>query len=243
MKVCASHGGGRKLLFHPKENGFARELQLSEFDENAQPTRNVMDVTPGRTGITIDQRAAEIMSLRPISRDRAALLSGDARMYSAILQEPAPKDEPKEETLAAFADALLDQSDPPAMSGIPAAYTYLGQFIAHDISRTEIRADGNTLMLLPGALRFDSLFGRGDSVGTKTPGVIGAFDKSALGPTKPSAGFGPSLADLPRKKDGRPRIPEARNDFEPEPCTASRPFHPLCPSGARGASFRGQDDE
>ncbi len=214
MGVDGAHGGGRRLILGSGEGSFAGELTLAEIDADADPTVNEISVRLGEAGIEIDLREGLPKPLIGKPLDRAAFLSDQLRIYRPILQVPERPDDPAPATLADFAEALVDGAARPTVSEIPAAYTYLGQFIAHDISRTRVTEAGHSLSLLPGALRFESLFGRPDAAQGANDGldIIGPFDGDALGLTAAPAGFAPVPADLPRDMDGRPRIPEARND-------------------------------
>lgn len=85
---------------------------------------------------------------------------------------------------------------PPATTNIPAAYTYIGQFIAHDLSDMQVGNTG-TINLRTTSLDLSSLFG-------SVAGLGGVF----AGPTVPSN----ALRDLPRLPGGVPNIPDKRND-------------------------------
>jgi hypothetical protein len=91
-------------------------------------------------------------------------------------------------------------------SGIPAGYTYLGQFVFHDISRlkTDPSAQHAPRNLRSAALDLDSLFGVGDAGDTSDRQAC----PMALGRTTPSG----LPLDLPRTHEGRPLVPDPRSD-------------------------------
>lgn len=95
--------------------------------------------------------------------------------------------------------ALIDAmtGDGPTMMTIDAGYTYLGQFIAHDI--TEQAAPRNNHRPTA-ALDLDSLYG------TTVPAVIDARGRFVIGRSEDD------IPDLLREPSGRARIPEMRND-------------------------------
>ena len=115
-----------------------------------------------------------------------------------------------------LAAAIARDSD--NSNGVPAAYTYFGQFIAHDL--TELRRppvvsdDGELDLSLLGQARkpvldLDSIYGAGldDSI-VPYERETGKF---VLGRTA-ARSRRKRHRDLPRRPDGTPLIPEARND-------------------------------
>jgi heme peroxidase len=114
-------------------------------------------------------------------------------------------------------------------SDIPAGFTYLGQFIDHDITRDE--TEGFPLINDPElieqgrrvTLDLDSLYGQGPrrQPGLYNPNFSPDRARFRLGPTTPVTGGGPNfreprqfLNDLPRRPDERrtPVIGDDRND-------------------------------
>lgn len=112
-----------------------------------------------------------------------------------------------EPTLRALAEAMRNDTAPQAVSNIPAAYTYLGQFIAHDMTHMSAYADyGKEINLRSHALDLDSLFGAIPPEG-KVSGEVKCTDGVCIGQT--SAG---RYEDLPRSATGFPCIADPRND-------------------------------
>lgn len=131
--------------------------------------------------------------------------------------------------LVALAEAMVDEL-PTAESGdnpnIPAGFTYLGQFIDHDITldttplSDQIADPMATENFRTPALDLDSLYGQGQGInpemyGRKKEPPYGPNNKFLIGTTAPSPGqdIGEALPnDLPRNQVGRAIIGDERND-------------------------------
>ena len=126
--------------------------------------------------------------------------------------------------LAALGDAMSAKFDPPKdgkdeeESGIPALYTYFGQFIDHDItfdpaSSLQKQNDPDALIdFRTPALDLDNVYGRGPD---DQPYMYNRDNSFLLG--DPIQGGDPNAADLPRNKppanvDARALIGDPRND-------------------------------
>lgn len=101
-------------------------------------------------------------------------------------------------------------SDKQKNSALPAAYTYLGQFIAHDISRMEVKRDdsGDYNFRTP-SLDLDSVFGAIESRVEIYASSVDKFGTLALGQTEPNSR---QPKDLPRAPCGEAQIADGRND-------------------------------
>lgn len=142
-------------------------------------------------------------------RDLPNLPKGSS-LYGRIMCEAKPSELPDPAALVALGEAMMEGSGAATVGAqMPAAYTYLGQFIAHDLSK--MREDGpafDTLNWRSAALDLDSLFGSVDKH------LQPADDTSMsaglrLGRTHgPGAGFD----DLPRTRQGEAAIADQRND-------------------------------
>ena len=161
-------------------------------------------------------------------------------MFPAAARSPEcllPVSERTLDALLALGNAMGDASSPPNPSfdsSIPAAFTYLGQFIDHDITaRTDrdtglsriAQADGRPLPITPLApaqvvenlrngrrpqLDLDSLYGDGPALIPGTETEASSLYDSETGRLKLQS-LGGGLVDLPR--DGRVAlIGDARND-------------------------------
>ena len=127
--------------------------------------------------------------------------------------------DPNRRKIAAAMTQAAGQRD----SRIPAGYTYLGQFVDHDLTfdRSRLRDDATVpvIDLVQGrspSLDLDSLYGLGpdmtpefyeaDKVRLKTGTTTASFPDDGIA-DQPQAGF-----DLPRRSNRRALIPDPRND-------------------------------
>ncbi len=122
----------------------------------------------------------------------------NAKLYDPLIPGDLTTKQIKPETLVALADAMLVDSDP--ISNIPAAYTYFGQFLAHDMSyMQQIKARDGTIIWRNNnggqALEFDSLFGTVNKPGEPTSDWILNAD-TALGRARDAGAR--EVYDLPR---------------------------------------------
>lgn len=130
-----------------------------------------------------------------------------AKFYLRIVPDSATKQQPSEDSLKALAAAMAKRRPPTAVSCIPAAYTYFGQFLAHDISWMKRHNDyREEVNFRTSALALDSLFGP-NAEGAVAAGVNLCGGGLALGKTS-----GGGFDDLPRAANGFPALPDPRND-------------------------------
>lgn len=104
----------------------------------------------------------------------------------------------------------LTRDWPMTGTGMPAGYTYLGQFLAHELV-TGKDEDDSPIPRTP-RLNLETLYGR-DPESTFAGDTVDADGAFILGWTLAEDGSTPvSPRDLPRGANRRPRIPEPRND-------------------------------
>jgi Animal haem peroxidase len=157
---------------------------------------------------------------RGLNVPRSSLSQGRfGRMFRNLTPATfGPNDADNVANLSALADKMVGSFDPPKdspdaeESGIPALYTYFGQFIDHDITFDPVSSltkqqdpDGLVDFRTP-ALDLDNLYGRGPG---DQPYMYDGI-KFRLGETLSGAGV-PNANDLPRFK-GRALIGDPRND-------------------------------
>lgn len=105
----------------------------------------------------------------------------------------------------------LDDDALPDAEKIPAAYTYLGQFIAHDLSDVGI-LDGGTTEVRTSALDLDTVFRAGRRAYHSHESWIGDVGIGKGSPVDgPYPGDRDPWVDTARDRSGRPRVPDARN--------------------------------
>ncbi|HET7718847.1 MAG TPA: hypothetical protein VFK43_02690, partial [Acidimicrobiales bacterium] len=124
---------------------------------------------------------------------------------------------PSDATLKALADSMADAPAGPAGDNpdIPSGYTYLGQFVDHDITFDPVSSldrvndpDALNTFRTP-RFDLDSLYGRGQA---DSPYLYDQDDPAALlvGRNANTAEHEP--VDLPRNQQGRALIGDPRND-------------------------------
>ena len=134
------------------------------------------------------------------------------KSYERLTTKAEESDLQDQAVLAALGIAMShdEGSRPERLSGIPAGYTYIGQFIAHDISRFFQPVLGTLQNNRSAALDLDSVFGKADttakSVATHTIGGL------SLGHTNSPYATGRVPDDIPRSRKGEPVLPDSRND-------------------------------
>lgn len=123
----------------------------------------------------------------------------------------AAKGDPYNQALLALAEAMTRQPNglgwPDNPGDIPAGYTYLGQFIAHDMTHLQLDQQGSPFSVSNPQLDLDGLFDPPSPVTSCTPGSF-----MATGCTEAAAPLGPFPHDLPRDSAGKARIADERND-------------------------------
>ena len=158
---------------------------------------------------------------RGLNATRSPLSQGRfGRMFRNLTPAKfGPNDVDNIANLAALADNMVGDFDPPKdgpdgeESGIPALYTYFGQFIDHDITFDPVSSltkqqdpDGLVDFRTP-ALDLDNLYGRGPN---DQPYMYDSSGKFLLGDALTGTGVS-NASDLPRFK-GRALIGDPRND-------------------------------
>jgi hypothetical protein len=145
----------------------------------------------------------------------AKLVTGEGlKFYCRIAPSVKGVDQPESDDLEQLAE-LLKTSGPTRSTAapdtdIPAAYTYLGQFIAHDLSDLRVLDPAGMVTIRSAALDLDSLFG---AVPEPPLPAQAQLWKAGVGIGQ-ARSFGPDVRyeDLPRRTDGKALIADARND-------------------------------
>jgi hypothetical protein len=151
------------------------------------------------------------------------------RMFRALRPAFDPDDDALEPVFTDLGAAMVSPFDPPKdgpddeESGIPALYTYLGQFVDHDItfdpaSSLQTASDPDALVdFRTPALDLDNVYGRGPDdqpymYEQPRPNAPSLAAKFQLGATSLKGGGDARAVDLPRGPNGRALIGDPRND-------------------------------
>lgn len=206
----AVHGGGSYVIAdYSERRPFSSDNKLPGF--------TVFDLEAGLAGIKLDGFHEKKRSValapkgqRSFPRDEMPDLPKGSTLYGRIMPAADPAKLPDLAALAALGEAMMEGSGAATVGGdIPAAYTYLGQFIAHDLSKMQDEDPAaRTLNWRTSALDLDSLFGPVDRR-LEPAGDTHLKAGLRLGLTH---GADPSFDDLPRTRDGEAAIADQRND-------------------------------
>lgn len=143
--------------------------------------------------------------------------------YRRWFAEATPEELPSDEALLALAEAMTlpnnveNEGPNPYESGIPAAYTYFGQFVAHDLSgdpasaEPECPARPATVSTRTPLLDLDALYGAGPAALPNFFDADGSFKLGRGFNTGTSAGNLACARDIPRAGESA-SIVEVRND-------------------------------
>lgn len=131
-----------------------------------------------------------------------------AKLYDRIIDGPYPLPNHAPDRLRRLGE-VMDDAEPAGSDGLPAAYTYFGQFIAHEITRFRDKGDGcGPVNWRTPAIDLDSL------VWTEPPTppyALGVHEHAGTAVGRTTGELG-RLEDLPRASDGAPVLPDPRND-------------------------------
>ena len=209
--MAGIHGGARKAVLTQAKD--ASELRLREFDTDGTQIGDEVRIARAARGIVLSSEKGDLAPDEDLlSRFLDAIRKSELRVYDLLLPTDPQADDPSEQTLAEFANALVAADGFGGLSDIPAAYSYLGQIVAHDISHTRISASGKASSLLPGSLNFDSLLRTEGAARPPLPTGLLEVGTVALGQTLIDGNGPGGYDDLPRWPDGKPAIPDPRND-------------------------------
>jgi len=223
------HGGSLPFVAVASIDQIARrEVQLDALEFRANPLDASDDQEPSVAQLApcagvgskvftavLDKKALGALRRFESGGDAEAVTDGtrdpgrkrSPAFYFRIMGACGPESGWGEANLRALANAIGRDEDSAITSQVPAAYTYLGQFIAHDLTHMRAADDkGDAINVRSHALDLDSLFD------TPPPGVLpqnGVIWKGGLALGQTTGG---RYQDLPRDWTGCPAISDARND-------------------------------
>lgn len=168
-------------------------------DGRYQPSKLSLDGNVDTDGGAAFQSIVEILS--------------NAKLYDRVVEDVNPQTLPDKCELTKLAQAMRELGDSNVVSGLPALYTYFGQFMAHDITHMR-KNPANFLDVInfrSHAFDLDSLFD--DQSGVPVPNNDPyCKDSHCVGSTRPFDGIAATHDDLPRTATGVPCLPDERND-------------------------------
>lgn len=230
--IASLHGAGYRLVLRKPLSG-KRSAALADLfgpdgkiNPDDTPVELEFEETKFGLALVVDIKLANLIldmfipvrvgNRTPIEELREA----PVRIYSRTADAAQPPDPGMQERLGKLGDALLTPSDVavPSMAQTPAAYTYFGQFLAHELTvwKEIDRPDsGAKVCILDSAIDLKTIFLRPFGFPAKLPVHVEEKEGLALGTTYPDSGeklFGHGLDDLPRLPSGEALLFEKRND-------------------------------
>lgn len=203
------HGGGIRVVREGSEKEFREDSTFGIYgDDGSQIAIEIARIT--RDSVIFSEKFADILGIAigTESLDRDRKRQRPFNFYDRISVKSAAKPH-DEDLLLKLGTEMAASADDWRINAvdIPAVYTYIGQFIAHDISLMEVKSPGiNPKNYRTPALDFDSLFGSGPTV-QAAPSVY-QYGGLSIGVTT----SGDQYDDLPRSVTGEPALREQRND-------------------------------
>jgi hypothetical protein len=224
------HGAGFRLILRPPVDAGDRTREADLFGSdgrlNKEPIQLAIGEREGRAALVIDEtavnRIAELLPATDAMSPRERLAVTPVRLYQRISAAMEPPDPALLERLGRLGDALLVDLDigpqPGDMEGVPAAYTYLGQFIAHELTvwhPVGSKEPPVSPYPIDSAIDLKTIFLLPEGFPKNLPKHVKTHEGLPLGQTIADLGKGfpgAGLDDLPRGNLGVPLLFEPRND-------------------------------
>jgi hypothetical protein len=211
--MASVHGGGFRIVKDdPDGKQFAhrREVRFSTFDLNGRVHGANLHGVYEPDKKTVLFKKVENAATGNFRAFDTPNIGRDAAIYDRILKEQSTDELPDIAAVAALGVAMMDGTGGETIDGhIPAAYTYLGQFIAHDITKMVQLSGHQPTNGRTAILDLDSVFGEIDTRLNPAPDVHcnGGLMLGTISGAKST-----SHSDLPRTRYGQAIIPDDRND-------------------------------
>lgn len=238
--LASLHGAGYRLVLRERRESGERSLEADFFgpdgignDENAPLLLELVE-TPLGNYLRINDDVAErigrmILDMSPPDAGNQSasevFRTSPVRIYERTMAAASPVDPATLERLGRLGEALLVSygfAPPPPlptlMKDMPAAYTYLGQFLAHEMTvwnPTDASGLPQTVDPIDSAIDLKTIFMRPLGFPRNLPKHVQEKEGLPLNQTIVDSGLGfpgSGLDDLPRLDSGRPLILDPRND-------------------------------
>lgn len=238
-KIASLHGAGYRLVLRQPSASEGRSRQADLFGPDGIVHRPdepvVLDLVKSERGLALNIGDAAGAQIASLIIQAETLIAGERSDHDAVgstpfriyqrMTSPAPAaDEAMIERLGKLGDALLTNyfiyptKRPKLMVETPAAYTYLGQFLAHEMTvwnPTGSKEPPNGQVPFDSAIDLKTIFLRPLGFPVKLPNHVKEDEGLALGETIPDLGKkfpGAGLDDLPRLDSGCAILFDPRND-------------------------------
>lgn len=195
--MAARHGGGLRVVAEPATGGDGRAFTVHGDWGRLDRSVATFDATAGVVRIADPDAGGEVRGIRAVPFER-------------LFPETDAERLPDLDALRRLGDALTFREHDDAHdreTDIPAAYTYFGQFVFHDITHWKPPVgDGPAAGLRGAALDLDSVLGfePSEDPDLRAPLPLGSTTRDLSGCC--------FAADLPRSPCGAPLIADGRND-------------------------------
>lgn len=238
--LASLHGAGYRLVLRERKDSGLRRLEADLFGPDGmandadEPLRlEIVETAYGRR-LRIDDAIAERIGRLIIQiggpataglSPREALLSSPVRIYERTMAAAPVSDPETLDRLSRLGEALLvgyGFAPPPPlpklMENTPAAYTYLGQFLAHEMTvwnPTDSTAAPQSFSGMDSAIDLKTIFRLPEDFPSNLPMHVQEEEGLPLNNTIVDSGLGFSgsgLDDLPRRNDGEALLLDPRND-------------------------------
>lgn len=236
INLPEKHGGGLRLTANFSQRavtdslregteGLVVSYQVSNrskvFDDAAIDV--ISESVDGRLQLRAEPTEAAKQILGPVNMDATGHAELQSRLqpatspqfYSRLVDGVIASDLPSDDALQNLGYAMASVAHSTNSSSIPVQFTYLGQFIAHDLAHTDFNGDLTDVENLAShAFDLSSIFTE-DNITCANPDDVNGIGGARLGYTTPKGDEPPRLEDLPRDQDGNPGrscLPDQRND-------------------------------
>ena len=213
VNMCL-HGGGIKLVVDVPATDPATSVPARLFGFGAK--------TYSGNSVSRDADKLRVVLADEVLRDLPTTfeLSGASGIVLANYDRlTLPETDERTDLLVALANAIAQAPRSPwpeNVEKLPSIYVYFGQFLAHDLSRLYPVSKDKFVNLNSAALDLNTIFwdqgsAPADLATLYLDGQVESEDGVGVGLTSFS-GYTPEHADLPRRADGTPLMPDCRSD-------------------------------